>query len=141
MRVFLDANVIFSAAHRETGSVRVLFDLADAGLCELVSSAYAVAEARRNVANNHPDRLADLEALLSRLAVCREANREHMERANQHRLPAKDVPILAAAMQAGAGVLVTGDRTDFGHLFGQEVDGTLLVVPPADAIRRIIGKA
>lgn len=140
MRVFLDANVIFSAAHRETGSVRILFDLADAGLCELVSSAYAVAEARRNVANKHPGRLADLEALLSRLTVCREANREHIERANQHRVPAKDVPILAAATQAGVRFLVTGDRTDFGHLFGQEVDGTL-VLPPADAIRQIIGQA
>jgi predicted nucleic acid-binding protein len=52
-------------------------------------------------------------------------------------LPAKDAPILAAAVQAGATLLVTGDQNDFGHLYGQTLRGTQ-VLPPAAAIERII---
>ena len=65
MRVFLDANVLFSAAYRETGSVRAFFALAAVGACTLVSSGHAIEEARRNLAAKHPARLRDLELLLT----------------------------------------------------------------------------
>jgi predicted nucleic acid-binding protein len=137
MRLFLDANVLFSAAHRDTGSVRIFFRLAEAGACELVSSPYAIDEARRNVACKHPGRLADLEALLAGLSVCREAAPELVAWAAGQRLPAKDAPILAAAVQAGATLLVTGDQKDFGHIYSQTLRGTQVLTPTA-AIERII---
>lgn len=37
-------------------------------------------------------------------------------------LPAKDTPILAAAIAARVDILVTGDRRHFGALFGQEIE-------------------
>ena len=49
MKLFLDANVIFSAAHREEGRSQDLVALARVGLCELLASAHALEEARRNL--------------------------------------------------------------------------------------------
>jgi uncharacterized protein len=43
----------------------------------------------------------------------------------------KDAPILAAAVYARAELLVTGDRRDFGHLFGRGPHGTRIVTPAA----------
>ena len=108
MLLFLDANVLFSAAYRDTGSVRILFSLAEARGCELVASAYAIDEARRNLAEKHPDRLGDFARLLERLRVCPEASHEAVSWAAARKLPPKDAPILAAAVQGGADVLVTG---------------------------------
>lgn len=133
MRVFLDANVLFSAAYRETGSVRAFFALADAGACELVSSGYAVDEARRNILAKHPDRTGELESLLARITVCGEAAPATLAWAVTQRLPPKDAPILAAAVESRCHLLVTGDRTHFGTLFGRRLRGTVVLLP-VDAI-------
>ena len=51
-RFFLDANVIFTAAHNPNGNGRALFRLAAEQQLELVSSRYALEEAARNIAVN-----------------------------------------------------------------------------------------
>lgn len=139
MRVFLDANVLFSAAYRETGSVRAFFALALAGACTLESSAYAVDEARRNIRAKHPERVADLEFLVSQLTLCGEPTPATLSWVTSHHLPAKDAPILAAALDARCHLLVTGDRTHFGKLFGKRIRGTVVVLP-VDAVELIVGK-
>ncbi|MGZ5573085.1 MAG: PIN domain-containing protein [Usitatibacter sp.] len=138
MRVFLDANVLFSAAYRETGSVRAFFALADAGACELVSSGYAIEEARRNILAKHPERINDLEALLGRITPCLEPAPATLAWAASQRLPPKDAPILAAAVDAHCHLLVTGDRTHFGALFGRRLRGTVVLLP-VDAIGLLVG--
>ena len=137
MRVFLDANVLFSAAHRETGSVRAFFDLANAGACTLVSSPHAVEEARRNVAAKHPDRVSGLEQLLGQIEACPEPGKATIAWAAATGLPPKDAPILAAAIEARCQILATGDRSDFGALFGRRMRGTVVMLP-ADAIELLI---
>jgi uncharacterized protein len=139
VRLFLDANILFSAAHRETGSVRVFFRLAEAGACELVSSTYAIDEARRNLARKYPEQVAELDRLMTHLSVCTEATPEAIAWAASHGLPPKDAPILAAAIQTGAAILVTGDQTDFGHLYGKALQGTT-VLPPVAAIERVLAE-
>lgn len=138
MRVFLDANVLFSAAYRETGSVRAFFALAKAGACDLVTSGYAADEARRNIRAKHPQRSSDLEMLLERVELCREPAPATVAWAGAQRLPAKDAPILDAAIDGGCHVLVTGDRTHFGALFGRRFRGTVVMLP-ADAIGLLTG--
>ncbi len=138
MRVFLDANVIFSAAYRKSGSVRIFFDLADAGACELVSSGYAMDEPRRNIVARHPERIGDLASLLGRMSMCREPAPATLAWAATHRLPPKDAPILAAAVESRCHLLVTGDRTDFGALFGRRLRGTVILLP-VDAIGLLVG--
>lgn len=129
VRVFLDANVVFSAAYRETGSVRVFFALAKAGSCILVSSRHAIEEARRNLVARYPDRVKDLEALLSAVEIAAEPSAALLAWASHMGLPPKDAPILAAAVEARCHMLVTGDRTDFGALFGRRPRGTVVMLP------------
>ena len=50
------------------------------------------------------------------------------------RLPDNDLPILKAAIAAGATHLVTGDVKDFGRYLGQRIAG-VRIVTPADFIR------
>jgi len=49
-RFFLDANVIFTAAHNPNGNGRALFRLAAEQQLELIVSRYALEEAARNIA-------------------------------------------------------------------------------------------
>lgn len=110
--MFLDANVLFSAAYRSESGLRRLWELDPV---ELVSSAYAVEEARRNLLEE-----AQRRRLTDHLAAVRivEAG-----------LPAKDLPILGAAIGARATHLLTGDTTHFGHLFGTTIAGVTILTP------------
>jgi hypothetical protein len=49
-----------------------------------------------------------------------------------------DAPVLAAAIAAGADLLITCDRSNFGRLFGTEVEG-VRVVSPAEALLLVLG--
>ena len=122
-RVFLDANVLFSAAYREENGLLRLWQLRDV---ELISSSYAVDEAERNLtADIQRHRLRDLLVKVSMVAPPSAGNLPQSVI-----LPEKDVPILLAAISAGATHLITGDKTHFGPLFGQTVSG-VLIQPPA----------
>ncbi len=57
-RLFLDANVLFSAAYREDAGLVELWKLEDV---ELVTSAYAFEEARRNLTDD--EQIERLQAL------------------------------------------------------------------------------
>jgi predicted nucleic acid-binding protein len=52
-------------------------------------------------------------------------------------VPDKDAPILAAACVAEVDILVTGDRTHFGHLYGETVGG-LRVLTLKDTLARLL---
>lgn len=129
MTLFLDANVIFSAAHREEGRSQDLVALARRGLCELLASAHALEEARRNLELKSAGFEHRLESALAQTTVTAEAPAVLVEWAQAQGLPLKDAPILAAAVHARADLLVTGDSRDFGHLFGRALRGTRVVTP------------
>ena len=137
MRIFLDANILFSAAHGTESPMRAFFHLAEAGICKLLASPFALDEARRNIARKHPAKTPDLEQLIAQIAVCREAGAEEVRWARSTGLPDKDAPILAAAVQAKADILVTGDRADFGILYGRNLQ-RVEVLPPRAALERIL---
>ena len=140
MRVFLDANILFSAAYRDRSELLVFFDLARAGVVELCASAFAIEEGRRNIALKRPDRIATYERLIACLAPPPPPASEHLAIAEETGLPPKDAPILAAALAVSADLLVTGDRTHFGHLFGRSI-GQLVVHRPTDALSTILRDA
>ena len=99
MRVFLDANVLFSAA-KSDGALRQLLRLLVEGGHECWVDAYVVAEARRNLAAKGPGAIEVLEALLSHLRVA-PALRGNAPAALVDWLPEKDRPVLAAAIRLG----------------------------------------
>jgi predicted nucleic acid-binding protein len=123
-RVFLDANILFSAAYRDGAGLRKLWGLPNV---VLLTSGYAVEEARRNL--DTPERRERLEGLLVAVQIVMEAPRTPLP--DGARLPEKDQPILRAAIAAGATHLLTGDLRDFGHLFGHRVGGVVVETPSA----------
>lgn len=93
-----------------------------------MTSAYAVEAALRNLDDGEQPQ--GLGKLLESVTVVGEAP----ERALQVELAAKDRPILAAATEAGATYLLTGDLRDFGRFLGQSGEG-VRIVQPAEYLR------
>jgi uncharacterized protein len=120
--LFLDANILFSAAYRDGSPALLLFELSEADRCNLSTSAFAWDEARRNIALKCPQRTATLDALRGQLAFAPVPDASAIANAAQQGLPDKDAPILAAALVAEVNILVTGDRAHFGHLYGTAID-------------------
>jgi predicted nucleic acid-binding protein len=140
VRLFLDANILFLTGYSSKSPVHLLLELSQAGLCELVVSGYAVEEARRNLATKGPATGLDaLDAALHGMLPVAEARGAALEAAEAVGLSdAADVPILAAAIQCKADILVTGDRRAFGRLFRTRVLG-VEVLTLRDALRRVVG--
>ena len=127
MRVFLDANILFSAA-KSDGAVRLLLErLLKAGH-ECCVDGYVTEEARRNLATKAPEGLPALAALLVRM---RQEPVQHADAALEAALPLpeKDRPVLAAAIRHGCAALVTGDQRHFGSLYGKTVEGVAIHSP------------
>ncbi len=127
MRIFLDANILFSAAKSDGAIRRLLARLADAGH-ECCADTYVVEEARRNLALKAPGSLPVLERLLARINVA-QAKPGSAEAEAMRSLPEKDRPVLAAAIDLRCQALVTGDRTHFGALYGKTVGGVMIHSP------------
>lgn len=128
-RLFIDANVLFSAAYRSGAGVARLWKL-DA--VELLSSDYAIEEARRNL--SEPGQRGRLDDLLASLELVAEATLDEAFFEMLDLRP-KDWPILGGAMAGRASHLITGDHRDFGSFFGREIGG-VMVLPPADYLRQ-----
>lgn len=126
MRIFLDANVLFSAA-RSDGAMRALLRLLiDAGH-ELQADTYVVEEARRNLVAKASGAEATLKEILATVAVAAFVTDQALEK--KLPLPEKDRPVLAAAIRLKCEILVTGDRTHFGELYGKSLHGVVIHSP------------
>ncbi len=122
-RLFLDANVLFSAAYRGDAGVQRLWALRDA---TLVTSEYSVSEARRNLAT--PEQLSRRDSLVESIEVAPARTLDPTLR-SEIELREKDWPILGGAVAAGATHLITGDLRDFGPFMGRVVLGVLVLTP------------
>jgi predicted nucleic acid-binding protein len=129
-RVFLDANVLYSAAYLGRSGLARLWTLQDV---ELVTSAYAIEEARRNLATDHTEALARLERFTKAIVTVDAPQGRKLP--NNIRLDPKDQPILLAALHAHADYLLTGDARHFEHLYGKRIE-TVLVLRPAQYFAR-----
>ncbi len=137
MKLFLDANVLFTAAYSPDGISRDIFYLAEAGYCSLHTSAFALEEARRNLALKAPVKIPTLNRLLSQLTIGAEPPPAIVQLALKIPLASKDAPIMAAAIASAVDILVTGDRRDFGHLFGKNTEG-VRVLSPKEALEELL---
>jgi len=122
-RLFLDANVLFSAAYREDAPLRRLWRQPRA---ELITSAYALVEAERHLDATQRRRLADV---VEKVEIVPDAPADDLPPGIA--LRSKDAPILAAAIAATVTHLITGDRRDFGKHYGELIGG-VLILPPRD---------
>jgi predicted nucleic acid-binding protein len=127
MRVFLDANILFSAA-KSPGAIRQLVGQIPIRGHECVADEYVIAEARRNLEQKFPAALSDFENLLC--AISRLASPPALSAPSLDLLlPEKDRPVLASAIQHRCQALLTGDKTHFGRLYGQTIAGVSIYSP------------
>jgi len=126
-RLFLDANVLFSAAYHPGAGLLRFWKLKSVVLC---SSEYALEEARANLATDAQRRSLAMLAAKLEFFEARSA-----ELPFEVSLPEKDAPILLAAIAAGATHLITGDLRHFGPLFNKKIAG-LTILTPADYLLR-----
>jgi predicted nucleic acid-binding protein len=118
MKLFLDANILFTAAHNPKGKSLFVIELGRQGYWELFSSPYALEEARRNLERKFPRPLDDLGTL------------QHSIHLIEHRagldfpegLAQKDQPIFQAALACQATHLITGVKTPDQSLNRQTPD-------------------
>ena len=129
-RLFLDANILFSAAYRETAGIHRLWE-GDVTAPIHLTSTYAVEEARRNLSASHQRKRLD--TLLQSVDVQSAGTLEASLRGDVD-LREKDWPILSGAVLSEATHLITGDVRDFGPYFGKTVLG-VRVLPPSDYLR------
>jgi uncharacterized protein len=120
--LFLDANVLFSAAYRAESGLRRLWALPGV---KLVTSAYAAEEARRNLRDL--DQRHRLAALVATIRVVEESGVWRLPA--DVLLPEKDRPIVSGAISSGATHLITGDAAHFGVWYGKALAGVLVMRP------------
>ena len=120
MRVFLDANVLFSASNSASNIARLIHLLLARGTA--VTSDYALEEARRNVELKRPAWNESFQSLAACVVILPSVQFEL-----QVELAEKDVPILCTAIRGGCEALATGDKRHFSHLYGQAIDGVQVV--------------
>lgn len=121
-RVFLDANILVSAAWRADNGLLALWKLTDV---ELLTSAYAIVEADRNIRT--PEQRTRLHRLVQSVEIVDEPQGSALPEGV--RLPANDVPILLAAIESRANCLLTGDKDHFGAYFDKRIHGVLILRP------------
>lgn len=124
MRIFLDANILFSAA-KSDGAIRKLLGLLfDAGH-ELCVDTFVIEEAARNLRLKAAE--PGLPDLLASMSVLPLAPRGVLDPGIE--LVEKDRPILGAAIHHRCDALLTGDRTHFGRLYGKTIEGVKIMSP------------
>lgn len=110
MRLFLDANILFTAAHNPNGKAALVIELGVAGHFMIFTSEYAREEALRNLTAKYSPSLPQLEKLLKQIAIT-PVNPSAPFPAT---LVEKDAIIFQAAVTCRATHLLTGDIKHFG---------------------------
>lgn len=120
-RLFLDANVLFSAAYKADSGLLQFWKFKDIALC---SSRYALEEARINLADEvQRKRLSKLSEVIHLFEACPRKLQRGIS------LAEKDMPILLAAIEARVTYLLTGDLQHFGQYFGKQIENVRIALP------------
>ena len=136
MRLFLDANVLFSAA-KSDGPMRRLLALLRHDGHELCADDYGFEEAQRNLALKVPQALVELEAVMRLVSMPSGTARVRAD--SSWPLPPKDQPVLEGAIRHECEILVTGDKSHFGALYGKAIEG-VTILSPAQVAAKLLSR-
>jgi len=117
--VFIDSNILFSTCYRSPNLFERLWAIPNV---RIVTADYCVNEVRRNFRSS--EQIARLDQWLSRTQIVEDCPEN--DQPETLMLPAKDVPVLAAAAHCKADILITGDQNHFGRYYGHQVLGVLI---------------
>ena len=124
IRLFLDSNVLFTAAHNPEGKASLVIELSAPGGWEVVTSAYCLAEARLNLERKHPAALRRLSEVLGTVRLVPDVAGERCTLS----VSEKDRPVFASAQRCKATHFLTGDRRHFGPYMNIPKDTMGIVV-------------
>jgi len=109
-RLFLDANILFQAAHNPAGKSALIISLGKRKAWELYTNTHAIEEARRNFEIKSPKNIHRFLRIIKQIKRATYSGREHCP----PELPDKDKPIMISAIQCKATHLITLDQKHFG---------------------------
>lgn len=125
LQVFLDANILFSAAIGSE-SCNLLWEIqSKTKTMSLLTSRHCWLEAQINIERKKPHALDRLNTLAKEITISHQPlsiSLNHL----QPLIHVKDFPVLAAAIQLKADVLITGDLKHFGPLFANRTLGIVV---------------
>jgi len=124
IRLFLDSNVLFTAAHNPEGKAALVIELAESGNWEFVTSAYCIAEARLNLDRKYPEAFGRLSEILRTVHLVPDVASELCTTL----ITEKDRPVFASAQRCKATHFLTGDRRHFGPYMNKPKDTMGIVV-------------
>lgn len=134
MRIFLDANILFTAAHKPTGNAASIIQYGTAkDSLSFYACDLALEQAKRNLISKHSTGLLELEKLLDKIEIT----------ATGHHFPCpidldeEDRIIFATAIHFQATHFLTGDIKDFGPYLNQpEKSAGILIQTVREFINR-----
>lgn len=141
-RLFLDANIFFAAACSANGGSRMLFHCAEQGIVTLLTSEYALQEAKRNIERKmNESELITFYTLISQLeGILKDDFKGAMELHKKLKgiVPQKDMPILVGAYGAEVDCLITLDRKDFMNSKVNKAVVPFNVKTPGEYLQRLV---
>jgi predicted nucleic acid-binding protein len=136
IRAFLDANVLFRAAHSRAGASWGVIELAGRrNDFRVITTEYVFNETESKLQEKSPASLGEYATIRPLLETCPDppdALTQHLERLIRDK---KDRPVLSGAIYAKADFLLTLDDRDFGPLYGIRVYD-VLITSPAQGLHR-----
>jgi predicted nucleic acid-binding protein len=128
MRIFLDANILFSAAN-PSSAIRQLLNMARTAGHECWADEHVIREAHRNLFLKQRERIPDFERLLADIRCATKLSDLPLRLLDETSLPENDRRALAAAIALECDAFVTGDQTHFGPLYGKTVAAAKIYSP------------
>ncbi len=122
LSVFADSNIVFSAVLTASNQFSSIWSIPGV---ELFTSEYVVGEVTRNLKG--PESRARLWSLMTRTTLVRDQQWPPLPAGIS--LPAKDQPILQAAIACKADILVTGDFRHFLPYMDTVIEGVSIESP------------
>ena len=132
--VFLDSNVLFSAAYYgERSTSYILFKLQEKRLISIFISSFVVLETVNNLQDKRPEKLGLLKELMDRATTLDDVV---IDLPVLSSLPTADRIILSAAVVYDIKYFLTGNTRDFKDLYGKTI-GKTVVLKPRDFLHKI----
>ena len=128
LKVFLDSNVIFSAAYsgKEKSRSYLFFELQTLNIIKIYISNLVKFESIHNIKIKKPEKLDFLNELLSKADIIEDVDVYYEFAKN---LPENDKIILSSAIYRDIDFFITGNTKDFLTFYNKKLKNTLILTP------------
>lgn len=139
-KLFLDANILFTATYSSSGASRVIFELAERKKVVIFSSKYAIKEAQVNILNkigeNHFPLFYKLISILH--GVDKKVPLESEMEKYKTIIVKKDIPILLSALELKVDYLITLDKRDFKNDKIKSANFPFAILQPGEYLKNLL---